>query len=237
MSERLSELRREQFKALSQAWEGRMNDKLARLLSQGNIQLNQFFEVLWSDGVMGRLVPDDPEEMAAREELDKPVWAKGKEDPELYWRTMYAAEKVRNAMKHGYSVVADSSNCIYPAFNALLHRVYGDSQGKLRKLFPGLATQDEGNPSAWLLDKLEERSRQELRRLGAEADRPILPVGAVGAFHGFRVSVDAYADDGRLWLKGETKKDHMGIYQWMKDGGVSPAEVDPEDFHLPEKRG
>ena len=196
--------------------------------------MDDFFEILWTDGVIGRLVPDDRgEETAARVALGKAVWLPGKDDPELYRRILYANEKIKTGIERHYTIAGGSQNFVAPAQTGLARTFY--EQEKMHKLFPSHGINEAVNPTLWLLDKLAERSRQELRRLHADADRPLIPLGATGIFHGFQVTVEAYSDDGGIWFKGKTGEDHMGLYQWLKDGGVSPSEVDPKDFHLPEE--
>lgn len=58
----------------AEAWLGRYQERLDRVLNSGTSKLDDVADVLWEEGVLGRIAPLSPDEKSARAGRGKAVW-------------------------------------------------------------------------------------------------------------------------------------------------------------------
>lgn len=219
--ERLEENRKEK----AGRWQARYEEKLDMVLNSDKIDRSALVDVLWKEGVLGRVAPEDREEKHARMQLEKAVWKGKRDDPELYWRILYSAGAAKNAVEKRYSITAGSHGYITGA----LQDIYKiSSSPKAESVFP--ETKEGENLAIILIEELIDRAKKELEKRGVKPPKKLLPIGSKGKWNGIEVTIESYTDDGLVWLKTESEEDHMKLYKFTHGRGASPDEINPEDF-------
>ncbi|MEW6407454.1 MAG: hypothetical protein AB1465_02060 [Patescibacteria group bacterium] len=216
------------LKERSHAWAERYEQALDELIQAEKPDLNALLNVVWNKGILDRLVPLDKEKLEARKMLEKEVWEGGREDLELYWHILYSAGYAREATDRNQSLVGGgfASGAILQAVHKVL------SSGKYLEFFPGGYPKNYYAP---LIDLVAARAKEELKKRGAEPHKKFIPYGAQGNFKGIEVKVERYSDDGCVVLRNIKGEDWQKFWQITKEGCVSPSELNPEEFVLPDK--
>lgn len=219
--ERLEETRKEK----AGRWQARYEEKLDSVLNSDKIDRSALMDVLWEEGVLDRVAPEDREEKHARMQLEKAVWKGKRDDPELYWRILYSAAAVKNAIEKNYSIAAGSHSYVTGAFQDI-YKIF--SSPKAENAFP--ETKEGKNPAIIVIEELMDRAKKELEKRGVKPPEKMLQIGSKGKWNGMEVTIENYTDDGLIWLKADSPEDHMKLYKFTHGRGAPPDEINPDDF-------
>lgn len=218
---------KEALKPKANAWRKRFEASLKEVMEDSKSDRAQLLEVIWEDGIMGRILPDDPEEKEAREKLHKAVWSGERTDPKLYWRIMYSAAASREGMRHGWSIMSSGDSLVVGAFDAINRSV--EPEKKL-DFYPELKTDQKVNPYEIIFADIISRAKAELENLGVTPPQELIPMGAKGEYKGIKVKIDRYTFDGKVYLQAENYEGHEALYKLSAGMGVDPDELDLESF-------
>jgi len=212
----------------AKAWQKRLLDRVNILLNAKEADRNSLIDVLWNSGILDRIAPVNPEEKESRIKLGKKIWRGDRDDPELYWRILYAAAAAKEAIERGWSVVSGSGGYIIGFFQGANEVIFSERN---KDFFP--ETNDKmlhANPYLILTESIIERARVELEKRGIKPHQKFPRYGARGKWKGVDVKIDRFSDDGLVWLKGIDINAHNKLYELSKGGGILPSEINPDDF-------
>lgn len=216
---------REYQKEIASRWQKRFDDALERVTSDEHSTLDQLLDVIWNDGILGRIAPTDPQEKAARVALQKDVWQGSRDDEELYWRILYSAGYVTEpeVLRHSTFPTGYASGAVGRGRMAVLM-----SKDRGAHVIP---KEHQDDPLLFLAGKIMDRAREEIRKRGGAPHDTLIPWNAKATWNGMKVQVTRYTSDGLLYLKGESYQDHIKIGE-LTDfvGAISPADTDPKDW-------
>ena len=237
MIRREGEANREALKEKAHAWHKRFDEALEEFLVEEEFDFDKFIDVIWEKGILDRVAPKDEEEKRARQGVGSKVWEGERDDPELYWRIMYSAGHIREFSERQFTMHAAGFADV-GIYQGVVKLLYSEKHEKFRKkLYPDR----KSNPVVIVSDEIIERAKKELETLGVESHKKLIPWGAVGKYEDIEVEVDRYMEDGLVSLRALNYEDHMKLYDLANlkrkhPGLVSPSELDPKDFKLPEDK-
>ena len=102
---------------------------------------------------------------------------------------------------------------------------------RLDDFFVGEARKD---PVSALSNAIVSRARRALQEHRGSAHDQVIPWGAEGVFRDIAVAVENYTLDGRVALRAKNPQDHEKLGDITRFGTVSPVELNPENFKIPE---
>ena len=216
---------REYQKEKAGAWRKRYDDALDAVVHNEQATFEELLDVIWNEGILGRIAPVNSEEKNARIQLKKSVWEGSRDDVELYWRILYSAGYItepaimhHSVLPHGYAIDALSRARIAALMNA----------EQTKHFFP---KENQKDPFVFLAGKIMDRAREEISTRGGEPHEKLIPWGSKGVWKGVSAEVERYTGDGLLWLKGKTTQDHLKIGELTDfKGAISPMDTNPSDW-------
>lgn len=220
MSEILSpESQRAALKELSHAWEPRYQAELEKIFSSEHIDLDTLVDVMWEKGILERISPINESEKQARVALGRPVWEGGRNDPELYWKLMYAAGYTLEAMKRSYSGL---DQYVGPATTNVMRAAY---QARNTEVI------NDPNKLVEIVERILVKAKQKISELGDTPHEKPIPWGAKGTYKGLEVTVDMYSSDGTVTLKPVDFGQYMAHQREIGNiFNVDPRSLNPADF-------
>lgn len=217
------ELQVKNYKEISNRWRDRFEEAMDKYLSRSEIELDGVTDFIWEKGVLDHISPTDQEEFEARQRLDKDAFTR--DNPELYWRIMYSAGNAKDSTLKNATLLAG-----YVA-QVMIQVVMGLSiknQNKFSELFP-----KDSNPIIVVADKIIEKAKGELIRLGIKPHEELIPIGFVGKFKGVNVKITRYTHDGLIALEADNYEDHVKLGELTNyKSAVLPQELDLSDFSM-----
>lgn len=230
--ERPSQQPNEELKEKAEAWLTRYDKRMDQFLEQSDPSKEELMDILWEHGVLDRIAPVDPDEKQAREKLGKTVWKGDREDPELYWQLLYSAAAVEDNVKKGRTITASGSGYVSGAFQGYHQAMFDEEKGA--KIF----TDEERKAGTEILIKdLMDRAKKELTKRGITQHEKMIPLGGKGEWHEIPVTVNGYTEKGLIQLRADSMEGHAALYEYLDESkvGVSPSQINPDDFKVAEK--
>lgn len=219
-------------KELSRKWKKRLDTALDKFEAKEDKTEDELFEIYWNEAIIGKLAPENREEMQARIDLEKEVWEPGRDDPELYKRIFVSIQHA--------DVVADKNlTMVLGGFGS---GAFFRSLQLIFKHFPTMFKRDEFGRmdyKPWL-KRFYDRIDKELKRLGDSLPEKKLEPGSEGEFQEIPVSIRLPGHSGLYELTAKNFADHMRLFDAVEKvtgkGGVFVplSMLDIEKFKNPE---
>lgn len=207
-------------------WQANFASSLEAFYSDPRPTRARFIDILWTNGILDHIAPENPEEIAKRKSRKRPVWEKGRENPHLYWRILYSIASAREVLEKQLSIGVSKDSYVGGVFTGISE---AEANGLLSKIYP------EKGKNRWtfVLDDLIEKAKKELEGKDQNITGHPIPSGIKGEWRGVAVTTRKYSDDGRIVLEGNSLKDHELLSQLLGKtwGAAEPWEVDPNGFH------
>lgn len=191
----------------------------------------EFINILWEKGIMGRIAPEDDSRKQARQDLRKTVWPGDKNDPILYLHILYSAAAAKEAIQRSWSIITTGKGYADGIFNGSRNMLFSDNGAKV---FPELKNSKK-NGDVVILDELIARAKKEIENHGGVAPKKILSYDEQGEWQGISVTVDRFGGDGRVYLQLNNGKDMDAFLKANGPQGVMPELINPDNFHKPEE--
>lgn len=214
------------------AWEQRYEKSLQDFVSRIDASYEDLITLVWEKGILDHIAPTDPLERKAREQVQADLFDRNDNDPELYWRIMYAAGNTKNTIQKnmtiigGYTTLSITRALYQLALNAKLQE----------KIFP--EKDDAGNRFALkIADSIIEKAQEEIKKRGSEPHKSLLPIGSKGTVFNIPVMIDSYGGDGLIALRAASYEDHARLGEKIKEltgrysSSIPPRYLDPDAFH------
>ncbi len=209
--------------ATSPEWHGSFEQGIAELTARAeSITWDEIIEFTFEKGILDRLAPADPMVKSARRAEHRHVYDESRDNPALYKKLFYSVENARENLHNS----ADLSwvNAWGGMYRALV------SNNDIReRLFAGVDGEDMPE---FMLDKLQERIRQEYKTAGGTRELEPLPDNEpLASFHGIKVKVMGANPDGLIRLEALDEAGHARLYRLTNKGrGMDPAHLYSKDF-------
>lgn len=210
----------------SSSWQNKLSVAIDGFLHSDNPTKKGFIDILWNSAIIDRIAPADPEVIALRTSEGRVVFDGGRENPELYWRIMYAAAGCIENIEKNTSLVCPPNNfvaAIYPELYPL------SNSHVLRSLYPDVHQRVIDVTS----DIISRAKREIIKATGDSeslAGHP-LRYGAEGEWQGIRVRIDGFTSEGTVVFQTFNIEDRARVYTESKNGGtVFPWIINPRKF-------
>lgn len=209
-------------------WRDRLEIETTRFLNSEEQTRAGFLSLLWEQAILDHIAPLDQKEIAARKSKDRPVWDKGRESPELYWKILYSAAAAKEATQRNWTLAADSNSYIVgifpPIYAAMEKRV-------IDKLYPKNGNESP-NRIVTIIDDIITKAKSELEKRDQQTTGHPLKWESHGKWHGIDVIVERFSGSGEISFRAKNIEDHMKLYDMAPDtsGAAQPWEIDPSNF-------
>ena len=161
-------------------WQTRLVSSLGNFFSSQEPTREGFVDILWTKGILDHIAPTDPEEIKARNAKGRPVWDKGRDDSQLYWRILYSAAASKEAIEKAWTFATPSNNYVAGMFSGI-HEAF--RRGFIQKVY----TDDQStvaDPSVSVINDVIERAKQELKARNQNTAGHPLQYGLTGEWNG-----------------------------------------------------
>lgn len=219
------EERREKYRA----WRGRFNDAADEFVKQPDASYEDLVDLIWEKGILDHIAPTDGGERQARTEMRADLYDRASEDPELYWRVLYAVANTKETIQKNMTMMGGYTTL---AVISALTELFANPELQGR-LFP-----DAGLGSYFkVIESIAERAQSEIEARGEKPHERLIPIGAKGTLCGIPVTVLRYGADGLVELGPENYMDHARLGEKINEitgkysSSISPRHLDPEAFH------
>jgi hypothetical protein len=197
-------------KRLSHSWEAKLDQALLAAVESPVFQgMESLADILWTHGILDRIMPQDPQVRGARKTLRKTLFQE--EDlSQLYRRIFYSAHATRYAFEQGHSC-GPSSSYVEGAVLGIQHLMRHQAYAKMYR--------EKGRlPQVQAMDLIMERANSEYAKVcGSEKELRTLRVGQKGTINGIRVCIERFCGDGSLWLKAEKTEEIAPLIDLMEE--------------------
>jgi len=211
------------------SWKIELSASLDAFVRSDHPTRESFIDLLWDGAILDRIAPIDPKVAVLRKSEGRAVFEGGRENPQLYWRIMYAAAGCIGNIAMDATMICAPDNyvaAVYPA----LHRLSEDNI--FGAIYP--------DPQSRMLDVTDDiilRAKSEIIKATGDPESLVghpLGCGAEGVWHGMEVRVNGFAGDGTVAFQAANRNDHERIYTESRNRGtVFPWTIDPKAFKLP----
>ena len=222
---------------MSIGWQERYVHALAKAESWHAVE-----HIVWNEGVLGRVSPLDEAEFARRKK--RYIDTRKRDDPYLYWRIIYSAHA---ALHHFDSRIMQLGYVTWAV--ALAHLSTGDlapnkglaanNASLVRPLLKEIVRRAEekllvpSNVEGLVPSNIEGLVPSNIE--GDELKSPLpclIPIGKEGVFKNAAVIVENYTPEGKVKLRGKSKKDIERLFNftwgliepWVFESEFKPAD-------------
>ncbi|MBD3359499.1 MAG: hypothetical protein GF365_02215 [Candidatus Buchananbacteria bacterium] len=191
------------------AWQTAYERALENFFNQTNLSLSKFIEIIFVQGTLDRMAPEDLEIRDLRLQKGSQAWKGTRDDAELYWRMIYAIESSKYAIAQNWSV--SGSDYSLNVINATMRLFYHPNSTELcQQLFPK-CPQDTNAIIQIVMRKFQEKVIQEMQNKNfAQPDLDnLLQTNDKGKFYEMPVYIDRIQFNGSFWLQ-PTDREQFG---------------------------
>lgn len=205
------------------SWRRKLEETIDELFARHDVTHDKFIDILWQEGIMNRLSPDDETVREARRNTSRALWEGSREDPEFYTRIVYSALASQYAQEHGWTFTSSNDGYMHGVMWGIMHVL---KSAEYRAILEG----NKRNLVHEVEHNVIERAKDELRKRHVEPS--IIPIGTHVRWRNYGMIVDRYTFDGLLAMQADDPDGHTEIF---REGGfkrtcLSPtAQFDLED--------
>lgn len=212
------------------AWQQKLETAVTAILKSPSGTMERIFDALKEHCILDRIAPTDPVERQARTAKRKVIWEGDRQDPELYWRIMYAAASAQYATDMNWTLCASGNGYVIGAISEYWGIILREQVPDWLREFTNHHQRSLLRP---LTDDLIRWSKTTLMEMGQTPHQTLIPIGSRGIFHDIPVSLSAYTDQGLICFEADDYNDHCKLYQHLDPEtriGVVPSNIDPAAF-------
>lgn len=202
----------ERLREKADAWLDEFNEALDDFFRSGSDDRDAFFDILWDKGVLNYVAPLDPDAIEARKILKKPVFEKGRNDPELYWRIMYSCAASLDYIERFDSIAGGYISGAIRGGRRLLFE-QDEHEKRFKAMFED-ELQDGKNIDVIVLEALLDRAKSALGQMGVHAEGHPVKTGTEVIFHGKAYTVDRLGGNGLVALVPESPDDMIFLSKY-----------------------
>lgn len=209
-------------------WQDRLKTATERFFTSEEQTREGFVNMLWEQGILDRISPIDQDEITSRKSKDRPVWDKGRESPELYWKILYSAAAAKEAIQRNWTLATNSDSYIVGIFPPIYQAM---EKGVVNKLYPKNENESP-NPLVTIIDEIITKAKSELEKREQNISGHPIKLNTHGKWHGIDVVVENFSGQGEIGFRANNLQDHMRLYDLAREtmGAAQPWEIDPSNF-------
>ena len=221
---------REALKEIAGKWQEDLDNSVDEAFLKKETTLSDLAQIIFEKGVLDRIAPLDEQVMAARKDLGKSVWEKGRNDPELYLRLIYSVEGVKQAIKGNLSIFG---GCLLGGVLPACFKVAYSERAKDSFAGSKKSGEEKIDPFLIMIDEIRKIAEKELVKNNGKVPEKLVPLGTKAEFHGIPGRTSKYyTDDGRISFEAGTYEGHCALYEFLDHGAISPSAITPENFKI-----